>query len=295
MAHNLNRRLAGAAQTACVLEADAPKLGNVNRFHDFEDCSLEDFHLSAIAIGPAFGGLAKKGVGRTVYEAVKATREVTATNTNLGILLLLAPLGLAWHRRGDKSVAAWRREAGQVLAALAVEDADYAYKAIRLAEPGGLGEVGEYDVRTEGHPPFTLLEAMKAAAERDLVAGEYANGFELVFAQGYPMLRQSLAAGLALPQAIAQTHLYLLSLVPDTLIVRKLGQEAGHEVQERAALVWKMGGWSTREGRNAIEVFDQWLRRDGHRLNPGSTADLTAAAIFVWLLEKGQREEVVRR
>lgn len=294
MGHNLNWTLARTAQLACVLEADAPKLGNVNRFHDFEDCTLEDFHVSAVAIGPAFSQIGQNGVGRTVFEAVKATRAVTTTNTNLGMLLLLAPLGLAWCRAENKAVECWRVEARKVLTALSVEDACYAYQAIRLAKPGGLGEVGEHDVTTEQQPPITLLQAMELAAERDLVAGEYVNDFELVFTKGYTMLRQSLAAGLVLPQAIAQIHLYLLSLTPDTLIVRKLGQEAGREVKRRAGLAWELGGWLTPEGRLYIEGFDRWLRIGGHRRNPGATADVTAAAIFVWLLHK-EREEEVRK
>lgn len=295
-----NWKIALAAQTACILEADAPKVGNVNRFHDFEDAVLEDFHFSALAIGRPFGYLEQQGVGKTIYAAVKATREVVATNTNLGIVLLLAPLGMAWCRGvaqdvfGNQEQSFVRGLKGvikEVMEGLGAEDTAHVYRAIRLASPKGLGEVEEYDVLEEDIPRIPLLEAMKPAADRDLIARQYSQDFALVLGAGYETLHWALEQGLALPQAIAQTHLVLLSMEQDSLIKRKLGEEWSKEVQKRALLVREQGGWLTRKGRQEVQEFDFWLRREGHGLNPGTTADLMAAIIFVYWLEKGLAKE----
>ena len=297
--NGFNWKIALAAQTACILEVDAPKVGNVNRYHDFEDASLEDFHRSALAIGRPFGCLEEQGVGKTIYEAVKATREVVWTNTNLGIILLLAPLGMAWcrmmsssgnHRPKGLLSDSWKQYIGDVLDGLSAEDTRYVYKAIGLASPSGMGQVQEYDVFQEEPPPIPLLEAMKPAAKLDLIARQYSKRFELVLGVGYEAIYCSLDKGLTLPHAIAHTHLFLLSHYQDSLITRKLGRKWSREVQIRARSVWEQGGWLTASGQGHVQKFDRWLREDGHRLNPGTIADLIAGILFVFLLENDLTE-----
>ena len=277
--------IALAAQTACVLEADAPKPGNVNRYYDFDDATLEDFHLSALAIGQPFAYIRDQGVGKTLLESVRAVRRSVSTNTNLGILLLLAPLGLAWSRirDGQKVIPVqelpvlWKREICWVLDNLSVQDTAYVYQAIREASPGGMGDVEEYDVHGQA-PPVTLLEAMRPAAERDMIARQYVDGFSLVLGQGYEMFASVRKKGLSMPQAINETFIYLLSLHADTLISRKIGIERSMEVQWLAQMVI--------EGQISVKDFDHVLRSEKHALNPGTTADLITAVIFVYLLER---------
>ena len=285
--------IAFAAGAACVLEADAPKPGNVNRYHDFDDVTLEDFHLSGLAIGRSLGCVASLGVGKTVLEAVRATRQWTNTNTNLGILLLLAPLAMAWSRirEGQTSISAgelpglWRKEIRWVLDSLTVADAAYVYQAIRLAAPGGLGEAPEHDVN-RAPPSITLLEAMKAATKRDLIARQYAEGFSLVLGAGRNFYSAALKKGVPLPQAITETFVFLLAQNPDTLISRKLGPQRSEEVSRFARQV--------REGTLSIREFDRLLRAEKHALNPGTTADLIAAIIFVRLLEENIRKNTAK-
>src|ERR1700723_2922340 len=85
------KRAGLCAQLACIFEATARKAGNVHRFRDFDDLGYVDFLTSAAAIGPVFDDI-RGSLGKTILQAVKATRAVVATNTNLGIVLLLAPL-----------------------------------------------------------------------------------------------------------------------------------------------------------------------------------------------------------
>jgi triphosphoribosyl-dephospho-CoA synthase len=272
-------RIAAAAQLACLLEAGAAKPGNVSPGRPFHDTSWEDFAASAAAIGPAFLQAHARDVGATVLDAVRATRAWTRANTNLGIVLLLAPLARAAAGGGPLPAAL----AG-VLAGTTVRDAALAYEAIRLAAPGGLGEAPAEDVR--GAPTVTLLEAMRLAAHRDAVASEWATGFARTFATGAPALRAALEDGLPWAQATTEAFLALLAQAPDTLIARKLGAEGALEVTRAAAAALAEGGVRTTVGRERIARLDAELRDPRNRRNPGATADLTAAALFVVILER---------
>jgi triphosphoribosyl-dephospho-CoA synthase len=270
--------IAGAAQLACVLEASADKPGNITPSHDFADTSYEDMLRSAIAIGPELGRAADRGVGDTVLAAVRATRRVAGANTNLGIALLLAPLSRAALLGGPL-----RERAGSELGALTLDDAHAAYEAIRLAGAGGLDEPVEHDVRAA--PTVGLREAMAAAADRDAVAAEYAAGYAVTFDRGLPALRRALDDGLAPRAATVEAFLTLLAHVPDTLIARKRGRAAADRVSAGADSVLAAGGVRDDAGRAALAAFDASLRSDGNALNPGTTADLVTAVLFVAVLE----------
>ena len=273
--------VAGAAQLACVLEASAEKPGNVTPSHDFGDTSYEDMLRSAITLGPALGRAGERGVGETVLAAVRATRRVTGANTNLGIALLLAPLA-----RAALNGRPLRDSLHDVLRALTVDDARAAYAAIRLAGAGGLDEPVEHDVRSEGGPDhITLREAMNAAAHRDAIAAEYVTDHAVTFELGLPVLTHALGHGLRPRDAIVELTLHLLAAVPDTLIARKRGVAAAERVTEGAREVLAAGGVRTAPGRTALARFDASLRQDGNALNPGTTADLVTAVLFVALLE----------
>jgi triphosphoribosyl-dephospho-CoA synthase len=273
-------RIAAAATLACALEACAEKVGNVTPTRAFPDARFDDFALSAQALGAAVADAAPGRVGRAVYGAVAATGRVARSNTNLGMALLFAPLAAAARARGG---AGLRRRLARVLRGLSVEDARWAYRAIRRARPGGLGRSPTADVARPA--AVTLGEAMRLAGGRDAVAAEYAQGFRVTFDLALAGLRRALARGLSLLDAIAQAHLELLARRPDTLIARKAGAAAAAAVSVRARRVVEAGGLGSPAGRAAARRLDRVLRRDGNRLNPGATADLVAAALFVWLLE----------
>jgi triphosphoribosyl-dephospho-CoA synthase len=283
-----------AAQAACILEADAPKVGNVSRYHDFADTKLEDFHISALLIGPLLNDTLTRGVGQTVLAAAEATRQRVTVNTNLGILLLLCPLAAAWlsmqelpqqtGRQRAHYLQCWREETRKVLDNLTVADTEAVYQAIRLAAPGGLGSVAAYDVQGEDKPGINLLEAMCLSAKQDMIGAEYKSNFSLVFTFALPALEQALVAGLSMAQAIVQAHVRLLAQQGDTLICRKLGREAMDTVRVRAQAACELGGLLSEAGQKAIEELDAFLRCRDNSYNPGSTADIMAAALFVFLL-----------
>jgi len=270
--------VAGAAQLACVLEASAEKPGNITPRHDFADTSYEDMLRSAIALGPELGRAAERGIGDTVLAAVQATRRVAGANTNLGIALLLAPLARAALLGGPL-----RERADEVLATLTLDDARAAYAAIRTAGAGGLDEPVEHDVRAA--PTLALREAMATAADRDSVAAEYTTGYALTFELGLPALVGALDDGLGPRPATVELYLALLAAVPDTLVARKRGRRAAEGVSLGAAQVLAAGGVRGEVGEAALQAFDGSLRQDGNALNPGTTADLVTAVLFVALLD----------
>jgi triphosphoribosyl-dephospho-CoA synthase len=261
---NVGRRadlLAQAVQVACVLEVTAPKPGNITPAHDFADTTYADMVRAGLALGPVLGQAGERRVGELILEGVRASARVAQSNTNLGIVLLLAPLARA---------AATGVPVGRVLAELDVADATAAFTAIAEARPGGLGEVAEHDVRSPAR--IGLREAMTAAAERDSVASEYATGYAIVYGIGLPLLRAELERGARILDAIVTLHVGLLAEVPDTLIARKAGADVARDVSAAAREV--------RDGRRPVTDLDTMLRVDGNRLNPGTTADLVCATLF---------------
>jgi triphosphoribosyl-dephospho-CoA synthase len=270
--------IAALVQLACLLEVSAAKPGNVSPGRHFTDLRYEDFLTSAVAIGQPFARVADQSLGETIQQAIDTTACWTKTNTNLGMVLLLAPLAKAAVMEGD----GLRDTLRCVLEQTTVDDARHVYAAIRRAAPGGLGKVPAQDVADE--PAVTLLEAMCLAADRDGAAREYATAFEMTFACGAPSLARARGDGLPWSDAIVETFLTLLAHGVDTHIVRRTGSTAAERVSARAREALAAGGVRSVEGRRAIEVMDAELRDARNSLNPGTTADLTAAAIFVTLV-----------
>ena len=274
-------KIAWACRAACLLEVSAEKPGNVTKNRSFNDVSFESFVVSAEAIGLVFMDAHHASVGQTILRAVRKTRALTGTNTNLGIVLLLAPLAKA---AGTGHPEGLRAGVSQVMTLLSVDDAVKAYEGIRLARPAGLGKTERYDVFDE-EIKATLLESMLLARNRDSVAREYSTDFETTFETGYPVLRQLWNQGHALFESIVQLYLTLLAHMPDTLIARKNGQVVAEKVSRRAEKILDAGGVFSKYGQREIIELDNSLRDERHRLNPGTTADLVAAALFVFLTD----------
>ncbi len=261
-------------QLACLLEVSAAKPGNVTPAHDFSDTTYVDMVRSALALGPVFARrrARKRRVGELILDGVRATAGVTKANTNLGIVLLFAPLvRAAVIRERDEAL---RSATERALAQLDVDDAAAAFAAIAQAHPGGLGEAPEHDVRAPAR--VSLREAMAAAADRDSIASEYTTGYAIVFDTGLRLLADALRDGIPTLDAIVSLHLGLIASHPDTLIERKAGPAAARAVTAAAREV--------RHGRRSLANFDASLRGPDHRLNPGTSADLVAATLLAALL-----------
>ena len=264
------------ATLACLLESATPKPGNVHRGADFEDMTFTDFVATAVAIGPAMETASTdRSVGATVLKAIRASKQVTPANTNLGTVLLFAPLAVvSLHTPVAKELA-------EILGHLSPQDAIDVYEAIRLADASGLGQVAEHDIHDTA--PADLLEAMRAAGPRDLVARQYVTDFHDVLQITLPAIVQGVTSGWSLSDSIVHTHVQLMARFPDSLIVRKCGEEVGATASLRARAVLDAGHPGDHAYHTGLADLDFWLRSDGHRRNPGTTADLIAAGLFVGL------------
>ena len=272
--HLTAAQVAQAFRDACLAELDALKPGNVHRFGDDPRMSVTDFETSA-RVGATPLTQAGASVGERVRASVAATIAAVGHNTNLGIILLSAPLASAAliDEAGDL-----RKRLAKVLAGLSLEDTRETYAAIRLANPGGLGDVPNHGVDAE--PTITLLEAMKAAEGHDRIAWNYSHDFADIFDLGLPRLRDAARRGCSAPLATTSVYLGFLSTIPDTLIERKFGHAQALEVQAEAKALEAKLNDSEDPGQveQVLKDFDRSLKSRG--LNPGTSADLTVATLF---------------
>ena len=284
--------VAAAAETACLLEAHAPKPGNVSPGRERPGLTYRDFVVSAAILGDTFRhGARRFRVGRLVHETITRSHAQVRTNTHLGIVLLLAPLAraaLLGPGRGGSVPPGrgLRPRVRRVLDDLDLEDARHTYAAIRLARPGGMGRVARQDVRRA--PSVTLLEAMRLAAARDAVAREYATGYEATFTVGLPAIEAARRRGASLDQATLLAFLALLAAQPDTLVERRHGRAKALRLQRDAGIALEAGGPLRPAGRRLLERLDRRLRGSRPPINPGASADVVAASLFVWLLSDAE-------
>lgn len=290
---NRNWSIPQAVQIACVLEATAPKLGNVHPGASFHDMRFEHFVASASAIACVYHAHDTKPVGQLVLESVQQMRDACGTNTHLGTTLLLAPLAHAVARCQADSKHMTTQDlklaVSGVLDELTEQDTADVYAAIRLTQPGGLGNAKQSDV--SGTPPENLVDAMRLAPPHDSVAQQYVLGFADVLERIVPALNEYLTAGCDPLTAITHTQLSWLSSELDGLIVRKVGEATATGVQHAAS---KILAAVQSEGLQKMESLDlasrldwrqldTYMRSTSNKMNPGTTADLIAAALFVLL------------
>jgi triphosphoribosyl-dephospho-CoA synthase len=262
--------IAGAYRDACLAELLALKPGNVHVFSGGQDMTVADFEASADAsAGPLTRGGAT--VGQRILGAIEATHARVNWNTNLGIVLLCAPIAAAAERPGPLASSL-----SHVLGRLDVADAVDAFAAIRLAAPGGLGNAEQHDVAQA--PMVDLRAAMAAAAGRDRIARAYVNDFEDIFSVGRSALRKARDRGLSEIWCATAVHMTFLADEPDTHIARKFGARTAETVRRRAEQLMR----EVELGPNAaaaLIALDVALKQQG--LNPGTCADFTVATLFL--------------
>jgi triphosphoribosyl-dephospho-CoA synthase len=265
--------IAEAFRWACLAELDAPKPGNVHVFADGHRMTAAEFVASADAAAPHLCASGTR-VGARILGAVEATFEAVGANTNLGIILLCAPLAAA----AENDISDLRASLIEVLQRLDTKDAELTYRAIVLAAPAGLGRSERHDVF--GPATVSLLDAMTEASGRDRVARQYATSFADIFEVGLPRLEAAVVQYADLRWAILATYLEFLSALPDTHIARKHGAPAADRVCDAAAALQR-SLHATEHPETLLPGLLTWdaaLKADG--INPGTSADLTVATLF---------------
>jgi triphosphoribosyl-dephospho-CoA synthase len=260
---------------ACETELQAFKPGNVSIYADGHDMTVADFRISAQVSAPPLCNPAYS-LGEKIYYAVKATREVVHCNTNLGIILLCAPLiQAAFESRQDEN---FRCRLQLVLENTTVSDADWAFKAIKLASPGGLGDAPEQDVRDT--PSVTLTQAMNMAADRDRIALQYGNLYKDILDFAVFRYNTWLSQGRDKNWSAAFVYAELLSRFPDSHIERKHGKKYTEQVAVRMRQFLEEFGQTSDPALLEQKLYrlDTEFKTIG--VNPGTTADLTVATIL---------------
>ena len=284
--------IAKMAQIASALEVCGyPKPGNVHRTRDYEDMVFEDFIISGIVIGDTIReacsdvDVENPQLGKYILQAVKETDRWIKNNTNLGIVMMIMPIAVAASISDNFDEI--RPNIVKLMANTSVDDACDLYDAINIADAGGMGDQDEYDVASESAKEElrannqTMFDVLKISAPWDMLAREMTSDMPAVFEIGYPKYVE-LSKDYSKNEACVHTFLEILSNIPDTLISRKYGNDEALKVSMMVRDLLKMQGADDFDVR--LSEFDDYLFKND--LNPGTTADLTAASIFVSYLKE---------
>lgn len=298
-------------QLGILLEVSAyPKPGNVHRAVDFLETRYEHFLASAVAVALHLREAAERGrkastenitldainIGKIIKDSVSDVAAWQSDkNTLLGSVTLLVPIavaaGLTLANRRSFSANALRRNLKPVVEATTPQDAVDFYDAIAIARPGGLGKAPRLDVNDKTSKRqilaqgTSLYEIFKISTPWDSISAEWTSNFHITFDIGHPFFKAQLEKTGDINTASVHTFLKILSLVPDTLISRKAGKPKAEWVSKEAGKVLDAGGLATSKGKNCLRRLDRKLHDVNHKLNPGTTADITSAVLAVAILE----------
>lgn len=305
-AKNIAKYVGNCASLAALLEVSAyPKPGNVHRISNFQRTFYEHFLAGGVALGSVMGELAKRSInskkwvdirlGHSIYEAVdEMFYWQSGGNIHLGIILLLAPLSAgagATLSDGTLEVTKLREYTKNIVSKATYEDTLAIYRAIeRSMSLENLGSAEDLDIKNKMSTKkiklenITPLEIFEICKNKDLICYEWVTGFSTIFETGYPYLKEKIFGGTSINNAIVDTFVNILSKNPDSLIIRKRGEKVARSISKEAQKILEMGGSESDDGTSMLWSLDEKLKKENGKLNPGTTADLTAASIFVLLL-----------
>jgi triphosphoribosyl-dephospho-CoA synthase len=306
--HFTANHISKCLELAILLEASAHKPGNVSVVTNFEKTRYEHFLASAVAARSSFDQAAKQGIAVGYSEVGAASLGVGQIirncvtdidswqhggNTLLGTVILLVPIAVAGGitlAEGDFDSSRLRRNIRIVVESTTPQDAVDVYDAMKIAMPSGLGSVPKLDIndptstRKILQEKVTLFQVFQIAEKYDTICSEWIHNYPMTFELAYPYFTKHIVEGDDLNQAILHTFLQVLAKCPDTFIARKTSLEKAKEVSDEAARILGAGGLETADGRRRLSEFDAKLREPSNLLNPGTTADIVAAALSISIL-----------
>lgn len=269
-------QLAQAYRAACMAELQALKPGNVHAFADGHGMTIHDFIRSADVTADIIART-DLSLGERIFYAAEATKNAVGQNTNLGVLLLCAPIIDAALELADGQTLQQRLH--ETLLELTVSDAEYVSRAIVLASPGGLGEAAQYDVRDI--PDVNLLTMMRSAQDRDRIAWQYANDFQDIMTFGLSRYADAMIKWANPAWSATALYLAFLAHYPDTHVVRKYGEPFAEILRQEAFEFEQMhlAAENPKLVQKKLLDWDASLKQRG--INPGTSADLTVATLLV--------------
>ena len=272
--------LSGQVLDSFTIEVKALKPGNVSTYSAGHGMTAADFVKSAALTTPILCNT-QMTVGERILQSVNVTMQEVGCNTNLGMLLLFAPL----IRAAEMGIGALRENLQQILVSLDAQETSNIFQAINKANPGGLGTNEKYDVR-QRPPSISVREAMQQAEARDLIAKQYVTDYADVFSIGLPNIEYFFTKWHNLSLALVACYLEFMSNFPDTHVSRKMGKEVAEQIKVKAGQVNRVFQ-RTDKPENNLEIlrqFDRALKQS--RINPGTSADLAAASLLLFRFQQ---------
>jgi triphosphoribosyl-dephospho-CoA synthase len=304
-----SQHISKCLELAILLEVSAEKPGNINFTSGFEGTRREHFLASAVAAGPSFQEAAYRGIsvaenklcisevglGQLIKTcAIDVNAWQKGGNTILGTIMLFVPIAVAAGMTPTKKnyqldFSLLRKNIDLAVKSTTAMDSVHLYEAVDTASPSGLNDAPDLDVTDPRSKErlvkenVSLYEVFKIASGYDDICSEWVHNYPVTFDLAYPYLMEQLKSK-PLNTTIIHTFLKILSERPDTFITRKVGKEKAQEVSLDAKAVLELGGIETAKGKKSLRQFDRKLRLSGNKCNPGTTADLTAAALALCTL-----------
>ena len=265
-----------------ICDINALKPGNVGRHGAGHGMDCADFIKSAQVVTPILCNR-RLGLGKRILSSVEATLGAVHCNTNLGMVLLIAPIIRVFEQL--VSPGDFQDLIKPTLMSLEQQEAQDIFAAIRLANPGGLGKVDKYDVNSP--LDIDIYSAMDAAKERDLIALQYANGYREIVNLGIKCLQNYHNRWNSVEWSVVACYLMYMASFPDSHIRRKHGIEIAEQVRKKTVPVWERFADYDNPGaaRGVLTTFDKELKES--EINPGTCADLTVASLLLCRLGVG--------
>ena len=276
-----NKDLGKIVLSSFLTEVNALKPGNVSRYAGGHGMTIDDFVLSAELVSPILCNQ-NLSLGERVLQSIIITREKVGCNTNLGMVLLAAPIIMAAEKTRTNSDIALQNNLKILLEAVNKTDSRLIFQAIREANPGGLGHSDKFDVNLS--PDCSLKEAMAAAQQRDFIAKQYVTGFNDIFMAGLACIKEFTSRWNRVEWAAVACYLTFLAGFADSHIVRKFGNQLAEQTRIKAIAVATQFKQHTNPDNavTALLEFDKELKN--LNINPGTSADLTAASVLIYEL-----------
>lgn len=283
-----------ASQIACCLEVSSFKPGNVHRNKDYDDIKYHHFLNSGVAFGDIIYKASKDplNIGQYIKLAVIESKKWSPSNANLGIIMLHTPIATTTGQMEEFNINTLKKEIKNTVKNTTTDDAIAVYDAIEIAMPNinppkEGPDAQKNDAKQElREKNLTLYDVFKISSSWDSISYEWTKGFNISF-EGYNLLNKYYKQYNNINLATTKTFLNILSNHPDTLIARKKDENTSKMVSDKAKEVLN------NFNEESLLKFDKFLSNEGNKLNPGTTADLIASSLMIFLLDRINNKNTV--
>ena len=261
---------------ACKKDVELIKPGNVSINSPHLDTNAQDYLDSSILSAKELFQ-DKYGLGERILQSVKITRSKINVNTNLGIVLLCAPIIQACVNYNSFGL---REGIKQTLLSATYQDTHDLCMAISLSSPGGLGRSDMYDVST--NPSISIKQMMDYSAKYDRISYQFSHNYSDILDFIIPRLIILNEKHNSLDVSLSILFIEILAKIPDSHISRKYGDKIAKKTSNNASDLLKI---LDRENSpdyiaNELNNLDYEYKKKG--INPGTTADLLVASLMIF-------------